>query len=184
MAEFRHETQRLILRDWRERDWPEFWRGTNTPAVMRWLGGVLDEDGRARTRERLESYARQHGHTFWAVEQRSDKAVLGFCGLKKCTSAGGPIGAMEAGWRLREDAWGQGFASEAAIATLVLAFEKFEAEEVIALTVEGNSPSRNLMKRIGMVRREDLDFTEDHWSGEQRPAIVYSISRKQWERSQ
>jgi hypothetical protein len=39
MAEFRHETDRLILRDWREEDWPFFWEGTNTPGVMRWLGG-------------------------------------------------------------------------------------------------------------------------------------------------
>ncbi|HAV79475.1 MAG TPA: N-acetyltransferase, partial [Erythrobacter sp.] len=42
MAEFRHETDRLILRDWREEDWPFFWEGTNTPGVMRWLGGVCD----------------------------------------------------------------------------------------------------------------------------------------------
>ena len=34
------ETERLILRDWREEDWPVFLEGTNTPAVMRWLGGV------------------------------------------------------------------------------------------------------------------------------------------------
>ena len=43
MAEFRHETARLILRDWRAEDWAQFWAATNTPAVMRWLGGVCDD---------------------------------------------------------------------------------------------------------------------------------------------
>ena len=43
MAEFHHETERLILRDWREDDWEPFWQGTNTPAVMEWLGGVCDD---------------------------------------------------------------------------------------------------------------------------------------------
>jgi len=181
MAEFRHETDRLILRDWRDDDWPEFWRGTNTPDVMQWLGGVLDDDARRRTRERLEGYAREHGHTFWAVERMADGAILGFCGLKRCTAQGGPVGAMEAGWRLRQDAWGQGYAREAASASLALAFGRFDADDVVALTVEGNARSRRLMTRLGMVRRDDLDFTEEHWSGELRPAIVYSISRKQWE---
>ena len=50
MAEFRHETERLVLRDWRGDDWAEFFRHTNTPAVMRWLGGELDAAGMAAQR--------------------------------------------------------------------------------------------------------------------------------------
>lgn len=104
MPEFRHDTTRLTLRDWREADWPEFWRVTNTPAVMRWLGGVLDEAGRAAARARVEQYQADHGHTFWVVERREDGALLGFCGLKRSNQPGGPQGMMEVGWRLREDA--------------------------------------------------------------------------------
>ena len=44
MADIVLETERLILRDWREEDWGPFWKGTNTPAVMEWLGGVAGED--------------------------------------------------------------------------------------------------------------------------------------------
>ena len=64
MAEFRHQTERLILRDWREDDWTEFWRHTNTPAVMRWLGGVCDEAKRQAAQDRLLSYQSEFGHTF------------------------------------------------------------------------------------------------------------------------
>ena len=53
---FRHETERLILRDWREGDWGEFWAGTNTPNVMRWLGGVADAKTRKDAQDRLLSY--------------------------------------------------------------------------------------------------------------------------------
>ena len=154
---FRHETERLILRDWREDDWPRFWEGTNTPNVMRWLGGVQDEGGRLEQQERQAAYKRQHGHTFWCVERKSDGAILGFCGLKRSNEEGGPQGMMEAGWRLREDAWGKGYAKEAAIATLDLAFDRFGSDEVIALTVQANEPSWGLMLRLGMERREDLD---------------------------
>jgi RimJ/RimL family protein N-acetyltransferase len=158
MAEFRHETERLILRDWREEDWPLFWEGTNTPSVMRWLGGVCDGAKRDAAQQRLLSYEREHGHTFWCVERRGDGAILGFCGLKRSNQAGGPLGMMEVGWRLREDAWGRGYAKETATASLDLAFDRFDAEEVIAMTVQRNTASWGLMQRLGMRRRDDLDI--------------------------
>ncbi len=186
MADFRHETERLILRDWREDDWPEFWKHLNTPAVTRHLGGLSDSQDRRRAQERLIGYRRDHGHTFWAVQRHIDGRhlsgeILGFCGLKRCNEPKGPIGDMEAGWRLREDAWGHGYAKEAAQASLSLAFTHFEASHVIALTVEENTPSWGLMKRLGMKRRSDMDFPDTvSWAmGEN--IIVYRIDRAEWE---
>ena len=181
MGEFRHETDRLILRDWREEDWPRFWEGTNTPAVMRWLGGVCDADKRAGAQDRLLGYQRDHGHTFWVVERKADGAILGFCGLKRCNQAGGTQGMMEVGWRLREDAWGQGYAREAATASLDLAFKRFGADEVVALTVARNTASWGLMKRLGMQRREDLDFANADFDPEEPTIIVYSITQREWQ---
>ncbi len=180
MTAFRHDTARLTLRDWREADWPEFWRVTNTLSVMRWLGGVADEATRAAAQARLESYRTEHGHTFWVVERREDGALLGFCGLKRSNQAGGPQGMMEVGWRLREDAWGQGYAKEAAAGALDCAFGPFGADEVIALTVEGNRPSWGLMLRLGMERREDLDFASADFDPENPVIIAYAIRREVW----
>lgn len=180
MAEFRHETDRLILRDWREEDWPFFWEGTNTPGVMRWLGGVCDGAKRDAAQQRLLSYEREHGHTFWCVERSGDGAILGFCGLKRSNQAGGPLGMMEVGWRLREDAWGRGYAKEAATASLDLAFDRFDAEEVIAMTVQRNTASWGLMQRLGMRRRDDLDFDNAEFDKEDPVIIVYSVDRASW----
>ena len=180
MPEFRHDTDRLTLRDWREADWPEFWRVTNTEPVMRWLGGVLDEAGRAAARARLEGYQADHGHTFWVVERKEDGALLGFCGLKRSNQLGGPQGMMEVGWRLREDAWGKGYAKEAASAALDLAFDRFGAEEVIALTVKSNTGSWGLMLRLGMVPRPDLDFDSPDFDPENPRIIAYAITRDEW----
>ena len=180
MADFRHETDRLILRDWREEDWPLFWDGTNTPGVMRWLGGVCDGAKRDAAQQRLLSYERELGHTFWCVERRSDGAILGFCGLKRSNQAGGPLGMMEVGWRLREDAWGRGYAKEAATASLDLAFDRFDAEEVIAMTVQRNTASWGLMQRLGMRRRDDLDFDNAEFDKEDPVIIIYSADRASW----
>ena len=189
MAEFRHETERLIVRDWREDDWDEFFRHTNTPAVMRWLGGVMDDMGMNTARLRLESYQRDHGFTFWVVERKADGGdlsgeFLGFCGFKRSNLDGGPIGDMEIGWRLREEAWGKGYAREAAQACMTLGFTRFEAPYVLAMTVDGNAGSWGLMRRLGMHRRSDLDFANRAFDPEGGMIIVYSITRSEWDAAQ
>lgn len=181
MVEFRHETERLVLRDWREADWDEFWRVTNTPAVMKWLGGLLDEDGMAATRERVERCAQHNGFCFWVVERREDGAILGFCGLKRADAPNSSIeGEFEIGWRLREDCWGEGFAREAAQAALSLAFERFGAQQVYALTIRENTPSWGLMIRLGMERCETLDYADPRFEAPWRDTIVYRFTRDGW----
>ncbi|MDG6079487.1 N-acetyltransferase [Erythrobacter litoralis] len=182
--EFRLETDRTVLRDWLEDDWPEFFRVTNTPSVMEWLGGVLDDDGREKQRARVEACRAANGFCFWAVERKMDGALLGFCGLKRADAPGSSVtGEMEVGWRFRKDSWGQGYAKEAAIAAINAGFAQFGANEIVALTVEGNAPSWGLMKRLGMRRREELDYADARYDPPWRDTIVYTIMREQWERT-
>ena len=181
--QFWHETDRLILRDWRDEDWLVFFKHTNTPAVMEWLGGVLPDDKLDWMRDRLEGYKRDHGFTFWVVQRKEDGGhlsgeLLGFCGLKRSNEEPGPIGDHEAGWRLRQDAWGHGYAKEAAFATLKVGFERFGAPHILALTVIANKGSWGLMERLGMERRKDLDYKGTMFGDEN--IIVYSITREQW----
>ena len=181
MAEVVGETDRLILRLWRDADRAEFLRHLNSEAVMRWLGGPLDEQTYVASIERFESYQRDFGHTLWIVERKSDGAVLGFCGLKPVNAEGAPNpGDFEIGWRLRQDCWGQGFAKEAAIASLDLAFGRFHAPHVVAFTVPGNRSSWGLMERLGMSRRSDLDFTDARFGPELNPTIVYRMDAADW----
>ena len=181
MAEFRHDTERLLLRDWREGDAEEFFRITNTPAVMRWLGGVLDENGRAKQVGRVTNCHAANGFCFWIVERREDGIMLGFCGLKRADAPGSSIpGEFEIGWRFREDSWGRGCAREAASAALDLAFNRFGADGVYALTVDGNEASWGLMKRLRMTRREELDYEDSRYGADLNPTIVYSISSAEW----
>src|SRR5687767_7234359 len=110
------ETERLMLRDWREEDVEPFLHHTNTPAVMQWIGGVKPpEQAREMIRSRVMRWQQERGFTFWVIERKSDGELLGFCGLKLADDeACGFKGEYEVGWRLREDAWGFGYAKEAA----------------------------------------------------------------------
>lgn len=184
VAEVIAETGRLRLRTWNFEDRAEFNRLMNTPAVMRWLGGVNDEDFSNAAFDRIDAYQRDFGFTFWIVERKEDAAMLGFCGLKRANAPGGEAfeGDFEIGWRLREDAWGQGYAKEAAIASLDLAFQRFGATHVVAVTAVNNAPSQGLMKRLGMNRREDLDFVDGRFpeDSDVNPQVVFVIEAKDW----
>ena len=182
MAEVVAETERLRLRGWEPGDRAEFVRHLNTPAVMAWLGGVQNEEACTAAFDRLDGYQRDFGHTFWIIERKADGELLGFCGLKRVNSpgAGELTGDFEIGWRLREDAWGQGFAREAATVSLDLAFGTYGAPHVVALTVPGNESSWKLMERLGMARRADLDFIDDRYGPDLNPSIVYLIEAADW----
>jgi len=184
MSDVVAETPRLRLRGWRPGDREEFLRHLNTPTVMRWLGGVQDDATAHAAFDRIDGFQRDFGHTFWIVERKSDAALLGFCGLKRVNAPGGEHlrGQFEIGWRLREDAWGQGIAKEAATESLDLAFNRFAAPDVIALTIPGNQASLSLMRRLGMRRREDLDFVDTRFAnpGELNPSVVHQITAEEW----
>lgn len=178
-------TNRLVLRTWQVDDSARFYAVMNTPAVMRWLGGVQTHEQWDAAKARLDDYQRDYGHTFWIVENRDSRELLGFCGLKRVNAPGaGPItGEMEIGWRIRESAWGRGIAKEAAIAALDLAFDKFDAPHVVALTVAGNEGSWGLMKRLGMTRRAEFDYFDARFGEDLNPTIVYRINAADWQKA-
>ena len=178
------ETDRLRLRTWEEADLAPFAAHCNTPPVMRWTGEVQDEAGIRAGFERVSASQAEYGHCLWIVERKSDRALLGFCGIKRVADvASNMLGEFEVGWRLREDAWGQGYAREGATASLDLAFGRFGAPHVLAFTVIQNKASWGLMERLGMTRRADLDFFDPCYSAELNPTIVYRIDPSDWQAS-
>ena len=182
MAEIVAETTRLLLRNWESADERSFYEIMNTPAVMRHLGGVQTPEEWNAAFQRILGFTRDFGHTFWIVEDKAAGQIQGLCGLKRVNSpgAGSLTGTPEIGWRLRETAWGKGIAKEAAIASLDLAFGQLGYDHVIALTIPRNVESQGLMKRLGMVRREDLDFTDTRFGPDMNPSIVYRMDAPDW----
>lgn len=175
-------TDRLILRDWQPGDHAPFAAMNADPAVREHLGALQSRDQSDATIARLEAIAATHGHSFWALERRTDAHFLGFCGLKPAPDGiPGLDGAIEIGWRLAHHAWGQGYAREAAAASLAWGWRHLAVHRIIAITTPGNHRSQHLMSRLGLLRRHDLDF--DHPAlaiGDPlRPHVTFEIARPQ-----
>ena len=182
MTDIIAETDRLILRTLDENDAELQYRVLNSPELMRYLGGPKElheiEERHART---MALHAREKFSFLFAIEKESGELV-GHCGLKRVDAPGAKNpGDFEIGWLIREDRWRRGYAAEALHAVLDWAFDTHGAPFVVALTSESNEPSWRFMERLGMERREDLDFDDPRFGPDDNPTILYSLTREQWE---
>jgi len=151
------ETPRLRLRPWRESDRGAFAALNTDPEVSRDLGGPLS---RAASDAKLDRYIAAFeslGFCRWAIESRAGD-FLGYAGVMPA-GAGHALGAHdEIGWRLMRNAWGHGYAAEAAREALDDAFTRIGLTEVLAYTAPDNLRSQAVMERLRLTRDPSRDF--------------------------
>ena len=171
------ETERLILRPWRDADREPFWAMACDPRVMAYLPPLTRTECDASV-DRMIAIERDHGHVFWALERKAEGDFIGFCGILPPRS---PIFEHEIGWRLAHHAWGLGLAREAAEASLEWAWSHLPVPAIMAITNLANVRSWGVMERLGMARCPDEDFDHpDLAEGDPlRPHILYRIHRPQ-----
>lgn len=171
------ETERLLLRPWRESDAAAHNALCIDARVVVTLGPppLLADSIGMIARQNVTLLAT--GSCFWAMELRDTDAFVGWCGIKPGKP---PIeGEVEIGWTLAPDLWGRGLAREAAVATLAWTWVHTTRERVVAITSRGNRRSWGLMERLGMRRVPDGDFDHPQLAADDplRPHITYSIDR-------
>jgi len=154
------ETERLILRAWTEADREPYADIMVHPEVGQWLGGPFS---RQQAHERVDRFAASLAETGLgrlAIERKADARLIGHCGLAHAPDMKPVPEGLEIGWALAPDAWGSGYAVEAARAVIADGFARTEAPEILAFTGAANLRSQAVMQRLGMVRAADRDF--DH----------------------
>ncbi|GHB20660.1 MULTISPECIES: GNAT family N-acetyltransferase [Streptomyces] len=174
MAELR--TDRLTLRRWLASDL-EPWAAMNAdPEVREHLGDLLTRDQSAASMTRFQAEFEQRGYGWWAVEVQATGQFIGFAGLDRVED-GMPFTGVEIGWRLARQAWGRGYATEAALSVLSYGFDTLDLHEVLAVTTATNLRSQAVMRRIGMTRDPADDFDDPQVpEGPLRPNVLYRIS--------
>jgi len=155
------------------------------PEVMRYLsGGEPTEPELIRTGaipSILAGYDRWSGSfgLFAAYETASDAFIGWFC-LRP--DRDGPLDEAELGYRLRQAAWGKGYATEVSSALLTKAFTELEVRTVWGETMSLNLASQRVMEKVGMTGVEDVPTPEDMMAveGAELGGYRYEITREQW----
>ncbi|WP_399880517.1 GNAT family N-acetyltransferase [Streptomyces sp. BBFR51] len=150
MTEIR--TPRLVLRRWLDDDLVPLSEIHADPVVMQAIG-----DGRPcsadRTAELIEAWEEEwdeEGFGIFAVELLGSGELAGAVGLSVADAPAEVAGEVAISWRLGRVFWGQGYASEAAQATLEFAVQDRGLDRVVAVCRTGDRASRNVIDKLGM----------------------------------
>jgi ribosomal-protein-alanine N-acetyltransferase len=171
------DTERLLLRRWTDADRAPFAAMNDDPEVMEFFPARLTRAEADALVDRIERDFETEGFGLWAVERRDTGEFIGFTGLSRVRHDIPVRGEVEVGWRLARAAWGQGFASEAARASLDHGFGTAGLDAIMSMTAVVNVRSRAVMERIGMRYdpASDFEHTSVAVGHVLRPHVVYRI---------
>ena len=171
MNEVRLETERLLLRWFREDDFDDLCEISGDPKVMRFLG-----DGKPmqpievwRQMAAIIGHWYFRGYGVWAVEEKATGKVVGRIGLMN--PKGWP--GFELGWTLARASWGKGYATEGAQRVLEYAFTEMNRDHVISLIAPANVASIKVAERLGEKVEGETEVFGHH-------VLIYGISRDEW----
>ncbi len=175
------ETERLILREWRDEDRSTFALINSDRRVMKHFPVPLTLEESEAFVDRAVAGWRQ-GFGLWAVEERATGSFIGFVGLS-APAWEAPFGpSVEIGWRLSFEAWGNGYATEAARRAMEWASENVKPPrgELVSFTTVRNVRSRRVMEKLGFTHDNLGDF--DHpllpqWDERQHVLYRFELSR-------
>lgn len=175
-------TNRLRLRRWRKTDLEPFAAINGDLVVMEHMPSVLTSRETAHSMARIELGFEEFGFGLWAVEHAATGDFMGFTGLSVPKLDAHFTPAVEVGWRLGKEHWGNGYATEAARAALDFGFSDARLDEIVAFTVPANVRSISVMERLGMTYDPADDFEHPFLSDDShlRRHVLYRISLDRW----
>jgi RimJ/RimL family protein N-acetyltransferase len=167
MNEVTLETERLILRMWRNADFEEYAELCADPEVMRFLGGkVFDRTEAWRQMASMIGHWYLRGYGIWAVEEKDSGRLAGRIG---CINPEGWPG-FEVGWTLKREFWGKGYATEAGRRALEYGFNELDKPHIISLIHPENRASIRVAERLGETLEGNARVFETD-------VLVYGIDR-------
>lgn len=171
-------TERLLLRQWQERDLEPFAELNADPEVMRYFPAVLTREQSDAVVATIRRAIEDHGWGLWAVEVIDGPGFIGFVGLNEPNFDAHFTPAVEVGWRLAREHWGHGYATEAAQAALDFGFEELALDEIVAMVGTGNRRSQRVAERLRMTcdRADDFDHPRVP-EGPLRRHMLYRLGR-------
>jgi RimJ/RimL family protein N-acetyltransferase len=172
----RLETDRLILRAMRSEDFETWASFMADPEVVRYLNGSPQPRADAwRAMAMTLGHWALRGYGMWAVERKSDRAFMGRVGV--LNPEGWP--GIEVGWTLGRPFWGQGYATEAAAASLRYAFLALPIDKIISCINPENKASQAVAKRLGETKGPPHELVI---GGTAYPIDIWSITREDWQK--
>lgn len=166
------ETQRLLLREMELPDAPFFHSLNSNPNVTRYTGDSAFkniEEAEAITQYVINQY-KQFGYGRWMVIEKQTNKPMGWCGLKYHPDEN----FVDLGYRFLEEYWGNGYASEAAIACLNYGFTQLNLEKIVGKVSKDNIASVKILQKLNMQPSQYKQFADESCD------LVFEINKEDY----
>ncbi len=166
---------RLGFRNWDSADISPMAQINADAQVMEFFPSIATREQTARFIERMKTQFEQNAFCYFAVDQLSNGAFIGFIGLSEQTYDACFTPCIDIGWRLKSSEWGQGFATEGAKRCLDYAFKDLALGQVYSVAPKINLKSQRIMTKIGM--EKEYEFSHPMLANDARLEIcvLYKI---------
>ncbi len=174
------ETERLLLREFTESDWPAVLSYQNDPLYLRYYHWTerTAEDVQAFVQMFLDQQAERPRTKFQlAVELKSNGLLVGNCGIRINNP---DLREANIGYELASHAWGKGLATEAASEILRFGFADLGLHRIWATTIADNVGSARVLEKLGMrleAREREKEWITDRWYD----SLTYAILDHEWQ---
>lgn len=173
------ETKRLILREILPSDLNGMYELDADPQVHSYLGNrpVKDKKEVEKIIDFIRKQYAENGIGRWAIIEKATNNFIGWTGLKLVREmTNNHINYYDLGYRLIKKYWGQGYATESALASLQYGFNKLQLEEIYAAAHLENNASNKILKNIGFNKVETFfyDNSEHNW---------YILNKAEWDKN-
>jgi RimJ/RimL family protein N-acetyltransferase len=169
------KSERLGFRTWADNDLESMAAINSDPEVMKFFPNTQAKEHTKNFIERMSSQFKKRGYCYFAVEILKTKEFIGFIGLSRQTYEADFTPCIDIGWRLKKDTWGKGFATEGAARCLEFAFSQLKLNQIFSIASIINEPSINVMKKIGMSKVKDFEFSLLLNNEKLKKCVLYSI---------
>ncbi len=167
------ETERLLLRELEYSDIDALSAILRDEETMYAYNGAFSENETLDWLERQLARYKKYGFGLWAVILKESGEMIGQCGLTMQPWKDKEL--LEVGYLLNKKYWHMGYATEAAKACKMYAFETLDTSEVCSIIRDTNIPSRRVAERNGM---SVTDSWVKHYRGVDMPHLLYTVNRE------
>lgn len=166
------ETARLNIREIKREDTPALSKILGDPSVMEFsANGTLTEVETVKFIEWCSGSYQTHGYGLWALIDKVSSRLIGFCGLSNTTIDG--VTEVEVAYRLAEEQWGKGLATEAVNRVLSYGFLKCNLSSIVGIVSPRHRASIRVLEKVGFG-----SFEETRYKG--WDVRVYRLSKEDW----
>lgn len=181
MKNYIFESERLGFREWNMDDLNFFAQMNRKARVMKYFTTSLSKEESKDFLKAIILHFDNHGYGLYAVEIKENHQLIGFIGFQIATFKAAFTPCVEIGWRLDDQYWKLGYATEGAKATLKYGFSHLNLQRVYSFSAKTNLASIRVMEKIGLKHQEDFKHPKIKDNHPLQRHVLYRITKDEHE---